>query len=80
LIKGRYGTGTPEEAAGWVRFANILKGYGVKYWSGGNENYGNGHYGASWEVDNHPDKSAGIPMPSHTPDPPARIHRLSCGT
>ena len=28
-----------------------------KYWTIGNENYGNGHYGAAWEADNHADKS-----------------------
>src|SRR3712207_8120353 len=39
------------------RSANVEKGYGVKYWEIGNENYGNGHYGTSWEADNHPDKS-----------------------
>jgi hypothetical protein len=58
MIIANYGTGSPEEAAGWVHSANILKGYGVKYWTVGNENYGNGHYGATWEADNHPDKSA----------------------
>jgi len=58
MIIANYGTGTPEEAAGWVRQANITKGYGVRYWTIGNENYGNGHYGATWEADNHADKSA----------------------
>jgi hypothetical protein len=29
--------GTPEAAAEWVRYANIEKQYGVKYWSIGNE-------------------------------------------
>lgn len=58
MIIANYGTGTPEEAAGWVEYANVVKGYGVKYWTVGNENYGNGHYGAAWEADNHPDKSA----------------------
>jgi hypothetical protein len=57
IVTANYGTGTPEEAAAWVRSANIDKGYGVKYWEIGNENYGNGHYGSSWEADNHPDKS-----------------------
>ena len=57
MIIANYGTGTPEEAAGWVRSANIVKGYGVTYWTVGNENYGNGHYGAAWEADNHEDKS-----------------------
>jgi hypothetical protein len=40
-----YGTGTPEEAADWVRHSNLEKGYGFKYWEVGNENYGN------WEMD-----------------------------
>jgi hypothetical protein len=57
IVTANYGTGTPEEAADWVRSANIDRGYGVKYWEIGNENYGNGHYGANWEADNHPDKS-----------------------
>ncbi|HEY8533016.1 MAG TPA: alpha-L-arabinofuranosidase, partial [Micromonospora sp.] len=58
MIVANYGTGTPEEAAGWVRYANVTKRYGVKYWTIGNENYGNGLYGASWEADEHPDKRA----------------------
>ncbi|MEJ3745918.1 cellulose binding domain-containing protein [Actinomycetes bacterium KLBMP 9797] len=57
MIVANYGTGTAAEAAGWVRHANVTKGYGVKYWTIGNENYGNGHYGANWEADNHADKS-----------------------
>jgi Cellulose binding domain/Fibronectin type III domain len=57
IVAANYGTGTPEEAAAWVRYANVEKGYGVKYWEIGNENYGNGHYGAQWEADDHPDKS-----------------------
>ncbi|GAA4076548.1 cellulose binding domain-containing protein [Nonomuraea soli] len=57
MVTANYGTGTPEEAAAWVRHANVTKGYGVKLWEIGNENYGNGHYGAAWEADNHADKS-----------------------
>ncbi|MGW0485517.1 cellulose binding domain-containing protein [Nonomuraea sp. NPDC003214] len=57
MVTANYGTGTAEEAAAWVRYANVTKGYGVKYWEIGNENYGNGHYGAAWEADNHADKS-----------------------
>lgn len=57
MVTANYGTGTAEEAAAWVRHANITKGYGVKYWEIGNEIYGNGHYGAAWEADDHPDKS-----------------------
>ncbi|HEX4814831.1 MAG TPA: cellulose binding domain-containing protein [Nonomuraea sp.] len=57
MVTANYGTGTAEEAAAWVRHANIAKGYGVTYWEIGNENYGNGHYGAAWEADDHADKS-----------------------
>jgi hypothetical protein len=46
FITVNYGSGTPVEAADWVRYANITKGYGFKYWEIGNENYG------SWETDN----------------------------
>ncbi|WP_043621525.1 cellulose binding domain-containing protein [Nonomuraea candida] len=57
MVTANYGTGTAEEAAAWVRHANVEKGYGIKHWEIGNENYGNGHYGAAWEADNHADKS-----------------------
>lgn len=57
IVTANYGTGTPSEAADWVRYANVEKGYGVKYWEIGNELYGNGHYGSGWEADDHPDKS-----------------------
>jgi Cellulose binding domain/Fibronectin type III domain len=58
MIIANYGTGTAEEAADWVRYANVTKKYGARYWTIGNENYGNGLYGASWEADDHADKSA----------------------
>ncbi len=57
ILIANYGTGTPQEAADWVRYANVTKGYGAKYWEIGNENYGNGYYGANWEADNHASKS-----------------------
>ncbi|MBV9382659.1 MAG: cellulose binding domain-containing protein [Streptosporangiaceae bacterium] len=57
MLIANYGTGTPQEAAAWVRYANITKGYGAKYWEIGNETYGNGYYGADWEADNHASKS-----------------------
>ncbi len=57
IIIANYGSGTPTEAAAWVRYANVTKGYGAKYWEIGNEVYGNGHYGSSWENDTHADKS-----------------------
>lgn len=45
FITANYGTGTPEEAADWVRYSNKTKRYGFKYWEVGNENYG------TWEAD-----------------------------
>ena len=47
FISVNYGTGTAQEAAEWVRYSNITKGYGFKFWEIGNENYG------SWEADAH---------------------------
>jgi hypothetical protein len=57
IIIANYGTGTPQEAAAWVQYANVTKGYGVKYWEIGNEQYGDGFYGANWEANNYTDKS-----------------------
>jgi hypothetical protein len=57
ILIANYGTGTPAEAAGWVQYANVTKGYGVKYWEIGNEVYGNGYYGNGWEADDHSSKS-----------------------
>jgi hypothetical protein len=48
ILIANYGSGTPAEAAGWVQYANVTKGYGDKYWEIGNELYGNGYYGADW--------------------------------
>ena len=53
IIAVNYGTGTAALAAGWVQDANVTKGYGIKWWEVGNENYGNGTYGANWEADSH---------------------------
>jgi hypothetical protein len=70
MITVNYGSGTPEEAAQWVAYAN--KGgrhyhgpvpsypgasstghrYQIRYWEIGNELYGDGTYGASWELNN----------------------------
>ncbi|MYS24185.1 alpha-L-arabinofuranosidase [Streptomyces sp. SID4948] len=57
ILIANYGSGTPQEAAQWVRYANVTKGYGATYWEVGNEIYGNGHYGSGWEHDDHPDTS-----------------------
>jgi hypothetical protein len=40
-----YGSGTPQQAADWVRFCNITNHCYVKYWEVGNE------VGGSWEED-----------------------------
>jgi hypothetical protein len=45
IITVNYGSGTPEEAADWVRCANITNHCAFKYWEIGNENYGD------WERD-----------------------------
>jgi hypothetical protein len=58
IITADYGSGTPQEAAAWVKYANVTKGYGVKYWEIGNEIPGNGEYGAKWETDLHSSHSA----------------------
>ncbi|RKN38510.1 cellulose binding domain-containing protein [Streptomyces hoynatensis] len=57
MIIANYGTGSPEEAAAWVRYANVTRDYDARYWEIGNEIYGNGHYGSGWEADEHADKS-----------------------
>ncbi|MEU3345265.1 cellulose binding domain-containing protein [Streptomyces sp. NPDC006700] len=57
ILIANYGSGTPEDSAGWVRYANVTKDYGARYWEIGNEIYGNGHYGNGWEHDEHEDKS-----------------------
>jgi alpha-N-arabinofuranosidase len=53
IITVNYGSGTPEEAADWVRCANITNLCGFKYWEIGNENYGD------WEHDEN--------FPAHDP-------------
>jgi hypothetical protein len=68
MITVNYGSGTPEEAADWVRYANrggrhyagpvptypgassTGHNYGIRHWEIGNELYGDGTYGATWEV------------------------------
>jgi len=45
VITVNYGTGTPQEAADWVQYANVTQRYGFKYWEIGNECFG------SWETD-----------------------------
>lgn len=57
ILIANYGTGTPQEAAAWVQYANVTKGYGVRYWEIGNEQYGDGFYGDDWEANNYSDKS-----------------------
>jgi alpha-L-arabinofuranosidase len=45
MITVNYGTGTSNEAAAWVRSANVTNHLGFKYWEIGNECYG------TWETD-----------------------------
>ncbi|SEG68107.1 Cellulose binding domain-containing protein [Actinacidiphila yanglinensis] len=65
MVTVDYGTGdrvgatrSPAEsgaqvAADWVRYANVEHHDHVQYWEIGNEVYGNGTYGGSWEPDDH---------------------------
>jgi alpha-N-arabinofuranosidase len=53
VITVNYGSGTPEEAAAWVRCANVTNHCRFQYWEIGNENYGN------WERDDN--------VPAHDP-------------
>lgn len=46
FITANYGSGSPQEAAAEVHYANVKKAYGFKYWEIGNESYG------TWELDN----------------------------
>jgi len=47
------GGGDPAEAADWVRYANLDKGWNIHYWEIGNEIGGNGYFGTEWEEDLH---------------------------
>jgi len=53
VITVNYGSGTPEEAAAWVRCANVTNHCKFQYWEIGNENYG------KWERDDN--------VPAHDP-------------
>ena len=45
FITVNYGSGTPQEAAAWVKHSNVTNNYAFKFWEIGNENYG------EWETD-----------------------------
>ncbi|HVZ81047.1 MAG TPA: discoidin domain-containing protein [bacterium] len=45
VLSVNLGTGTPQEAAAWVHYANIVQGYGIKYWQVGNEIEGEWEWG-----------------------------------
>jgi hypothetical protein len=49
LLEANYGSGTPAEAAAWVNYADVQNKYNANYWEIGNEIYGNGTYGSTWE-------------------------------
>ena len=37
MVCVNYGTGTPQEAAAWVRYANKVRNFGIRHWQIGNE-------------------------------------------
>ncbi|HET6644385.1 MAG TPA: hypothetical protein VFG65_02690 [Fimbriimonadales bacterium] len=53
MIAVNYGSGTPEEAANWVNYANIQNNANIKYWSIGNECYQPGEYDTRTGIYNH---------------------------
>lgn len=76
FITVNYGSGSSNEAAGWVLAANVTNHCGFKYWEIGNECYG------SWENDTNPVahdpytyavKSAGYMAMMRAADPTIRI-------
>lgn len=44
FITVNYGSGTPEEAAEWVKYSNQTKKYNLKFWEIGNECYSKSEY------------------------------------
>ena len=52
-----YGTGTPQQAADWVRYCNLTNHCAFKYWEVGNES------GGLWETDN----NTNAPWKPHDP-------------
>jgi hypothetical protein len=53
MITVNMGTGTPQEAAAWVYYANVVKGYGIKYWQVGNELDGDWETGGPLNADDY---------------------------
>ncbi len=47
IVTVNVGSGTPEMAAEWVRWANLKMGYGVEYWEVGNELEGRWEMGST---------------------------------
>jgi len=68
VLTANYGSGTAQEAADWVTYANKTKGYGFRYWEIGNEEYG------SWETDTHVKTPA---YPDDKPHDPATYARYA---
>lgn len=62
LITANYGSATPTDAAEWVRYTNIHLGTYVKYWTIGNEPYG------EWEYDMQPVRHDAIHYAEFTKD------------
>ena len=47
MVSVNYGTGTAQEAASWVRYANVTRDYAIRRWQIGNENSGSWEEGGS---------------------------------
>jgi hypothetical protein len=53
LITINMGTGTPQEAAAWVHYANAVQGYQIRYWEIGNEMDGQWETGGPLNADDY---------------------------
>jgi len=69
FLTANYGSGTAQQAADWVKYANVTKRYGFKYWEIGNENYG------SWEEDLHAKKWDPVTYATQVKDYLARMKK-----
>ena len=64
-------------AENWVRYANIVKGYGIKYWMIGNETWNTGNYAGHTSAANHKTDVIAFSQRMKAVDPTIKI--VACG-
>lgn len=70
FVTANYGSGTAQQAADWVKYSNVTKKYGFKYWELGNECYG------TWEEDIHAKKWDAVTYATQAKDYFARMRKV----